>query len=169
LSQILRCAFGGVGAAVSTPCLDRGFSLVEVLVVMAVLAVILGSAAPSFVTFLQAQQTRSAAYDLTSDLLLARSEALTRNTRVAIISSASGLRGGWRVATLVDDTTIAARSEAPQTLVFRDAPEVISFDENGRLITPTNDIRITIFGGGSQRCVEIDLAGRARTLIGACS
>ncbi len=63
---------------------SAGFTLLELMVVVAVAAVLAAIAAPSFSTFIDNQRLRNASFDIVSDLSLARSEALTRQTTVVI-------------------------------------------------------------------------------------
>ena len=63
---------------------NRGFTLLEVLVVLALLAVLLSLAAPSLQGLRQKHQMQSQAEQLQSSLLLARSEALRRQQRVTL-------------------------------------------------------------------------------------
>ena len=149
---------------------QHGFTLIELMVVVAILAIITTAAAPSFRDFLEGQRVKAAAYDLTADLMLARSEALKRNASVSIVRSGDSWGQGWTTATVVDPTTISLRN-ASSGGVFAGAPASITFDVNGRVSSPTTEVRMTISGssGGSIRCVEISLSGRARSSIGACT
>jgi prepilin-type N-terminal cleavage/methylation domain-containing protein len=72
---------------------DRGFTLVELLIVVAVLAVILTLAAPSFREMIEMQRLRGTSAQLTTDIQFARSEAVSRQEVVAISfePSASGM------------------------------------------------------------------------------
>jgi prepilin-type N-terminal cleavage/methylation domain-containing protein len=87
---------------------NRGFTLLEVLVVLALLAVLLSLAAPSFIGLRQKHQMQSQAEQLQASLMLARSEALRRQQRVTLcvreLSAEQGLiaprralgrRAGW--------------------------------------------------------------------------
>jgi type IV fimbrial biogenesis protein FimT len=71
-----RCA---QGAAART-----GFTLVELLIVVAVLAVILTLAAPSFRDMIEMQRLRGTSAQLTTDIQFARSEAASRQENVAV-------------------------------------------------------------------------------------
>lgn len=62
----------------------RGFTLVELLVVVAVLAVILTLAAPSFRSMIEMQRLRSITSQLVTDLQFARNEAVQRNTLLRV-------------------------------------------------------------------------------------
>jgi type IV fimbrial biogenesis protein FimT len=62
--------------------LQRGVTLIELMIGMAILAVLLFLAVPSFTIFLQNQQIRNAGESILQGLNLARAEALRRNSPV---------------------------------------------------------------------------------------
>lgn len=76
-----------------------GFTLVELMVVVAVLAVLQTLAAPAFSGLVSSMRLSTAANSLFSSLLLARSEAIKRNSRAVVCKSATGYActtsGGW--------------------------------------------------------------------------
>lgn len=61
---------------------QTGFSLIELVVVVSILAVLLALALPSFSEWIRNNQVRSAAESLRDGLQLARSEAVKRNARM---------------------------------------------------------------------------------------
>jgi type IV fimbrial biogenesis protein FimT len=61
----------------------RGFSLVELIVGMAILGVLLAIAMPAFSNWLRNARVRTAAESVQNGLQLARAEAVRRNTRCA--------------------------------------------------------------------------------------
>lgn len=61
---------------------ERGFTLVEMLVVMAILALVLAVVPPLFSTSLSSATLKAASRDLASGLRSARSEAITLNKEV---------------------------------------------------------------------------------------
>lgn len=146
-----------------------GFTLIEMMTVVAVLAIIVGLAAPSFGAFLNGQRVKGIAYDLTTDLLLARSEALKRNASVAITRVGSSWTGGWASAVSSTSTPISARGPSRGDLTVSGAPTAITFDANGRVSSPTEEVRITISTGGTSRCIELSPSGRARSIVGVCT
>ena len=63
---------------------NHGFTLIELMVVIAVVAVILTLAAPSFYGFILKQRLKSITAQLVTDLQFARSEAAARNSPVRV-------------------------------------------------------------------------------------
>jgi type IV fimbrial biogenesis protein FimT len=88
----------------------RGFTLVELMIGLALLAILLGLAAPSFSTMIQNSRVRGVAESVSSGLSLARAEAIKRNARVefamtaaatpALASAAAANGGSWIVRVL---------------------------------------------------------------------
>lgn len=66
------------------PCGARGFTLVETMVVVALLAVVAVMATPSFVAWHVRDQVDALAKALVSTLAYARGEALRRGARVTV-------------------------------------------------------------------------------------
>jgi type IV fimbrial biogenesis protein FimT len=62
--------------------LQRGVSLVELLVGLTIVAILLGTGVPSFFNWIQNTQIRTAAESIQSGLQLARSEAVRRNASI---------------------------------------------------------------------------------------
>jgi type IV fimbrial biogenesis protein FimT len=148
----------------------RGLTLIELMTVVALLGILAALAAPGMNSFLVGQRVTAMTYDLTADLLLARSEALKRGLDVSVTPAADGWTAGWSVA--VGGNEVGGRLSAGSGLVFEDAPDEIVFNRNGRISAPADVVRITIrteADGGRQRCVELDLSGRARATAAACT
>lgn len=151
----------------------RGFTLVELMVTIALLAFLLLLAYPGFVTMLANLRVRAVADGVLSGLQYARGEALKRNMEITFrIDPNNGVGGGWQVA-LPDATVIQQKSAAEGGAV--EAQMVggnvdIVFDNLGRRSLPaappaTLDIDITNPGvdacelnGGSIRCLRVTVA-----------
>ena len=77
-----------------------GFTLIELMVTLAVAAILLTIAVPNMRTFIQNGHLNTQINDLIGDLSLARSEAIKRRTNVGICKSVNGIAcaggGDWR-------------------------------------------------------------------------
>ena len=153
----------------------RGFTLVELMTVLAVLGVVAASSVPGLRSFAASQKVKSLSYDMTTDLLLARSEALKRNVSVNMTATNANWASGWTLTAGAE--TISTRNSANESLSFAASPmvpTVITFDVNGRVSAPGTQLRMTVSVTGAsadsaKRCIQLDLSGRARSLIGACA
>lgn len=68
----------------------RGFTLIELMVTIAVLAITLTIAAPSFQGLINSNRLVSQSNELVASLQLARSEAIRRNAKVEVCASSDG-------------------------------------------------------------------------------
>lgn len=66
---------------------NNGFTVIEAMIVVAILSVLLALAAPPLTDFLEDMQARQNTNELLSSLLLARSEAVTRNRTVSLCTA----------------------------------------------------------------------------------
>lgn len=89
---------------------NSGFTMVELMVTLAVVGIMMYVAVPSLTSFLQDRQLSSDTNDLVASLLLARSESVTRNNTVSLCKIS------------LDDLEACNNDEAWQTgwIVFED-------------------------------------------------
>lgn len=152
--------------------LPKGFTLVELMVTIALLAFLLLIAYPGFVTMLANLRVRSVADGVLSGLQYARGEALKRNMEITFrIDPVSGVGGGWQVL-LPDATVIQQKSAAEGGGVeaqMNGGNVDIVFENLGRRSLPaappaTLDIDITnpsvdtCEPAGSIRCLRVTVA-----------
>lgn len=77
---------------------SRGFTLIELIVVMAIIVVLTVVAVPSFVTFQRNSQLTSAANSLLASINTARGEAMKRNqTAFVVPNTGTDWTTGWKV------------------------------------------------------------------------
>lgn len=148
---------------------DYGFTLIELLVTISISVILMSVAVPSFSSFVLGQRVKATAYDVGSALILARSEAIKRNSNVIISPLTGGWQKGWSVST---GTSTLNTHEALPGLTIAGPSGNVTFGSSGRLngvispngfsISATSDTSVT------QRCVSVDLSGLPNSKIGAC-
>ncbi len=152
---------------------NRGFTLPELLIVITVAGVMLAAGVPSFVEFIKNQRVKTASFDLFSSLVVARSEAITRNTSVTITpSSTTNWANGWTI-TYVDATsssTVTVREQAAMPNITITGPTSVVYRGSGRLTNATTpQFQLTATGSTvTTRCINVDLSGRPVTKAAAC-
>lgn len=99
----------------------RGFTLVELLVTLAVAAILLSVAAPNFRDAIQDSRQDSCIYDLIGAMQYARSEAIKQSSRISVCALAddgscgSNWNNSWQV--FVDTGTTIGAIDADETVL----------------------------------------------------
>jgi type IV fimbrial biogenesis protein FimT len=152
---------------------EQGFTLIELLVTVAMFAILTSIAAPSFKEFTIQQRLRAASFDLRTDLVLARSEALKRNQNVTIRPRQTGWQTGWVV--LVDSSAqeLRARNQVGFGVSMSSPASAITFDGSGRVASPAGFVRIGLSASAGSleldRCMVLDPSGMPIARAEACS
>jgi len=158
-----------------------GFTIIEMMVAVALAAILLAIAVPSFKDASLGSQLRSASSELMVSASLARSEAIKRNAPVELCTSSDGKTcgtGGWQQGWIVlsGGTVIQSQPKAPPGFLITASggKTTLSFQPTGVGATAATFTicRATPNVGSQERVVTIDAAGRAsveRTTTGTCS
>ena len=85
---------------------QRGFTAIELMVTIAIVAVLAALAAPSFTSWAERWRVRQAAEELQSTLYFARSEAIKRGGDVVLRAEGSAWNNGWKVWHAGDNTPL---------------------------------------------------------------
>lgn len=173
-------------------CKLRGFTLVEALVALVLLAVLVALAAPSLTGLRQRQQLRGLAEGFWNSLVLARAEAMARQQRVTVCAlSAAGdcdATGPWQHGWLVFvDANRNGQREADELLLQRQGalPAGVSlvgnspvrrglaYAEEGRSVTVgggflAGTLTLCRAGQGEGWDVVVNAVGRPRLEKTAC-
>jgi type IV fimbrial biogenesis protein FimT len=146
---------------------SRGFTVTEMLIVVAIMAILAAIAAPYMGDMIRRQRIKTAAFDVFASLAFARSEAIKRNTPVTITPTGGNWAEGWRI---VDSNNNVLREQSGWASLQATGPATVVFAGSGRS-TALASISLSSTGidAGSYRCVKLDLSGRAVSKEGACS
>ena len=154
----------------------RGFTAIELMVTVAIVAVLATLAAPSFRQLIATQRVKSVASALNESLWVTRSEALKRNDTVAFVFANAG------TDTAVADWKITHSSDGSGTALVQQsgAPSVVSqtssggnllfvFNSAGRLTSGGSSwIKLSVPSANVARWVCVSAGGRATTQSTSC-
>lgn len=165
--------------------ITRGFTLIELMVTLAVAAILLGIAIPSYQNFTVNSRMASQANDLITALNLARSEAVKRGANVTICASSNGTgcAGSWEQGWIVSAGGTAIRVQQAlgglSTLAGgTDVASMITFNSAGRTTIPTTATPTTTTltlcpptpapSAVKGRAIQVERTGRTRVASVTC-
>lgn len=149
-----------------------GFTLTELLVVLAVAGILATIAVPSFNSLVQSQRVKNAGFELYSSLTLARSEAIKRNSDVTI-ATATNANGELSWVITAFDGTVIRNQDFIKDIDFEITGGTnVVYRRNGRPAS-TATFEIDALGVATPtpfvRCLTIELSGMPRIRMGTCS
>ena len=152
----------------------RGFTAVELVIVIAIVAVAAALALPDLSNLLVNQRLRSAGTDLMSSLIVARSEAIKRNGPVEVRpASGADWTQGWVVKATASNEQLDKKNPLGPSVDVSFAPASIVYQHNGRLTSAApNKVQFKDSRTGSTlspRCLVIDPSGLPKLTVGACA
>ncbi len=171
---------------------ESGFSLIELMITLAVGSILLAVAIPSFQSLMTSNKLTATTNTLVFSLQTARSEAIKRALPAGVCTSSnsqdpeascsngSGFVGGW-IAYVDDnnngsrdvgeDIVMAVEDRGPGFTISPDGMFVdqVYFDEAGGSTNPvgvplSGEIEIAYAGGSETRSVQISATGRISTV-----
>ena len=155
-----------VHRAMSTGAWSRGFTLIELMLVVAVAAALTAAALPSYNDFVRNQRVKTSSFDVFSTLVYARSEAVTRNASVTVTPTGGSWTSGW---TVTDAGGTVLRSQEALRAITITGPTSVVYLGSGRLSAAVGTFQLSTTGSGiTTRCITIDLSGRPVTKAAAC-
>ncbi|MBN1662475.1 MAG: GspH/FimT family protein [Deltaproteobacteria bacterium] len=158
---------------------SKGFTLAEVIIAMAIMAILAAIAAPNYRTYMANQRLKGAARQVMSDLMNARMMAVSKNQRVkvhfSINNATSPDNHTYRIWNDANNDGTVADNEGDNILrdihpdyydvTFSGTPDNPVFDPRGT--ASTGSIIVTSSRGSKYICISS--AGRVRISNAACS
>lgn len=163
---------------------DAGFTLIELMIAVALVAILLATAVPALDDFTNDARQTGAINDFISSIHLARNSAITTNSRVTMCASASGTNceattwdSGWIVfgdlnsnGTLDVGETIVTASASVEGLSIQSGefPAALMYRPNGRAMTAlltgnSGEFAVCDFRGDEHaKVILVELSGRPR-------
>ncbi len=152
-----------------TPGPERGFTLIELMTVLTIVAVFAMLAGPAFSELAASQRVQTAAEDIFSSLLRTRSEAIKQNTDVSMTApgSPAAWTSGWTVATGGSNVYVHA---ALPNLAIAGPSGAVTYRSSGRISgTTVPKFSISASHTNTVRCVQVNLSGEPVVTRSACS
>ncbi len=148
----------------------NGFTMVEMLVTVAVLAIMVSIALPSYTTLIAKNRADTETGDLYRALNYTRLEAINRGLSVRITPATTGVWTGALNVTLSTAGTslrVVPAMSANSALAFNTTPTYIEFNNLGGLTYPAAALTLTYTQGTVTRNLGVCLNGRV-VLSGTC-
>lgn len=154
---------------------QKGFTLIELMVTLAILAIVLGMAIPSFSSMLQDSRVSSLGSELQGALLLARSEAIKRRQDVVLCRGNVGASscengtdwgGGWLVRQTGGD--LIKVWDSAQGLVIVGPNAGVTFRGNGMASASNFSVKPIGCTGQQRRVITVSATGATTLSKAAC-
>ncbi len=145
-----------------------GFTLIEGMVVVAIVAILAALAAPSFRDIIANQRVKGVSADLQMALVKARSEATKRNVSVTLSPKAGNWASGWQILNPADASLLDDHGTNPGVTIS--GPGSIIYQGSGRVQGGSEvelEIRATTLDT-AVHCISIDPSGRPKIRGESC-
>jgi len=150
----------------------QGFTIIELMIVVAVLVVLLSLGVPGMTQIIVKTRVKNASFDVYSSILAARSDAISRNKTITLTPSGGNWASGW---TITDSDGNTVKTQDPLSGITVTGPATLVYISTGHLPAGTAlaDRRFSLTAPDASasdgRCITIDLSGRPVVATGVCS
>jgi type IV fimbrial biogenesis protein FimT len=143
-----------------------GFTLIEVLTVIAIVAIMATFAVPAMSDFIRNARVRGAGQELRAALVRGRSEAINRNTEVRVVPVSGDWSKGWIVETTTGTSIEAASAPLRSITTLPASAQTVVYGIDGRVRSGAQTIVLSDASMRVQaRCIALSASGVASTLI----
>jgi type IV fimbrial biogenesis protein FimT len=149
------------------PAHVHGFSLVELMVVIGMVAILAALAVPAMNELVRTSRVRGASMELQSAFVRARSEAIMRNTDVELVPRDADWRNGWTLQVAGGGPVIEEREVLGEVSIQPAPAPAVRYRLNGRVAAGSQSIVISGTGGAQvhARCITLGPGGRAKVAV----
>ncbi len=151
-----------------------GFTLLELMLVITIVAILAGIGVPSFTRFIADQRVHAAASDLQAALWRARSESirLNRDVILAPLSADEGWESGWTATSTAVPGVELIRRDPVTAVTLSTGQAAVTYRSSGRLRGQTVGAAFEVASksdaGAKKRCVRIEPSGQPTVRDGGC-
>lgn len=163
-------------AAGAWPRRSHGVTLLELLVTVAVLAIIVAVGVPGLHNLVQNNRATGHANELVTALNFARSEAIRRGARVTICASANGTScgggdwsAGWVVLDQNDNLIRVWEAPSGNPALATSAASITFLPRGGRDSSAEATFNLALSGATVTRCIRVNPSGRPTVERQACT
>lgn len=136
-----------------------GFTIIELILAVAVLSVMGALAAPSFSGMIATSRVKGAATSLHVAMLKARSEAVKRNASVRVVRNGTNWGQGWRVLDAANNV-LADQAAPANVTITPTTPATITYLRSGRLSGgAAPNFTLSTPKANKKGCVSVELSG----------
>lgn len=139
----------------------RGFTMIELLVVIAILGILLTVAVPSFMDSLARRRLEGVANELSTDLQYARTQAVSNNAAVSLVTSIHG----YTVTGVVSAANVTYKTITLNSTISLTPSVTVTID--GYRSMPSAAVAITLTD--SQTSAQLEIKADAMGRIQMCS
>lgn len=153
-----------------------GFTLLEMMIVIAIIGIVAAVGLPSFRYLTSSTKVKSASTELYLGLIRARNEAVKRNRLVSVSKNAAGWAAGWQI--IADDNQdgvftgadrMVHETSAQARVTITSDQDSVVFLSSGRILGALPVLEVTSAETPAmKRCITADLTGRPYTKEGDC-
>ena len=136
-----------------------GFTLIELMVTVAVLAILVAIALPSYQAFVLNSRMTAQANDFLTSLLLTRSEAVKSNAAVTMSARNGNWASGWQIADAGGN--VLREYSALGGASSLGGATTITFQPNGQAVTTTFNLCNPNTRIAPGRNINVEVSGRA--------
>lgn len=148
---------------------NKAFTLVELLVTMAVFVILVALGAPRLNNMINNNRLVSDINTLSADLSYARSEAINRNRRIAVNASGADWSNGWTIVVASTNSQLRINQGVAPGLSMLATNNNITYLPDGSIAAANISFRLceNSRAGNYGKTIAILSTGRAELLTGA--